>query len=118
MRGTKRHDFGVSLSHRVTLFRVNPKRSHQLRYVLRNRTTSETYLVVLFTLYLKEDVNEDGTLKPSARPHKVEHHVAGETSDAADDHEDHKVLEEASKKFKEMGVDKHDGPETSADDVD
>ncbi|KAK0649022.1 hypothetical protein B0T16DRAFT_409298 [Cercophora newfieldiana] len=43
-----------------------PKRSHQLRYVLRNRATGQPYLVVLFTLYLKEDVNEDGTLKPAA----------------------------------------------------
>ncbi|KAI0198567.1 hypothetical protein F4808DRAFT_256642 [Astrocystis sublimbata] len=43
-----------------------PKRSHTLRYVLRNRTTADTYLVILFTLYLKEDVNEDGSLKPAA----------------------------------------------------
>ncbi|KAL2186411.1 DUF1769-domain-containing protein [Thermothelomyces heterothallicus CBS 203.75] len=35
-----------------------------LRYVLRNRTTGQVYLVVLFTLHLVEDVNEDGTLKP------------------------------------------------------
>ncbi|KAI1432766.1 hypothetical protein GGR50DRAFT_672469 [Xylaria sp. CBS 124048] len=42
------------------------KRSHTLRYVLRNRTTGHTYLVILFTLYLKEDVNEDGSLKPTA----------------------------------------------------
>ncbi|KAK3898900.1 hypothetical protein C8A05DRAFT_46899 [Staphylotrichum tortipilum] len=41
-----------------------PKRSHQLRYVLRNRVTGQVYLVVLFTLLLAEDVNEDGTLKP------------------------------------------------------
>ncbi|KAL7620544.1 hypothetical protein AAE478_009539 [Parahypoxylon ruwenzoriense] len=37
-----------------------------LRYVLRNRTTNHTYLVVMFTLHLKEDVNEDGSLKPTA----------------------------------------------------
>lgn len=42
------------------------KRSHQLRYVLRNRSTGQIYLTILFTLYLKEDVNEDGTLKPEA----------------------------------------------------
>ncbi|KAI0437636.1 hypothetical protein F4803DRAFT_537790 [Xylaria telfairii] len=46
--------------------RAHPKRSHTLRYVLRNRTTGDTYLVILFTLYLKEDVNEDGSLKPAA----------------------------------------------------
>ncbi|KAI1329782.1 hypothetical protein F5Y16DRAFT_365286 [Xylariaceae sp. FL0255] len=42
------------------------KRSHTLRYVLRNRETGDTYLVILFTLYLREDVNEDGSLKPEA----------------------------------------------------
>lgn len=42
------------------------KRSHQLRYVLRDRSTGQVFLTVLFTLYLKEDVNEDGTLKPEA----------------------------------------------------
>ncbi|KAI8955003.1 hypothetical protein F4801DRAFT_416489 [Xylaria longipes] len=46
--------------------RSHRKRSHTLRYVLRNRTTGDTYLVILFTLYLKEDVNEDGSLKPAA----------------------------------------------------
>ncbi|KAK4102377.1 DUF1769-domain-containing protein [Parathielavia hyrcaniae] len=42
------------------------KRLHRLRYVLRNRSTGQVYLVVLFTLHLNEDVNEDGTLKPAA----------------------------------------------------
>ncbi|KAL2128706.1 hypothetical protein VTI74DRAFT_8815 [Chaetomium olivicolor] len=46
--------------------RHHRKRSHQLRYVLRNRSTGQVYLVVLFTLHLAEDVNEDGTLKPAA----------------------------------------------------
>ncbi|KAI1366044.1 hypothetical protein F5Y08DRAFT_158866 [Xylaria arbuscula] len=46
--------------------RAHKKRSHTLRYVLRNRSTDETYLVILFSLYLKEDVNEDGSLKPAA----------------------------------------------------
>lgn len=40
------------------------KRSHQLRYVLRNKSTGQIFLTILFTLYLKEDVNEDGTLRP------------------------------------------------------
>lgn len=34
--------------------------------MLRNRATAQVYLVVLFTLHLAEDVNEDGTLKPAA----------------------------------------------------
>ncbi|KAI1314211.1 DUF1769-domain-containing protein [Xylaria venustula] len=46
--------------------RSRTKRSHTLRYVLRNRSTGDTYLVILFTLYLREDVNEDGSLKPAA----------------------------------------------------
>ncbi|KHN95449.1 uncharacterized protein MAM_06726 [Metarhizium album ARSEF 1941] len=37
-----------------------------LRYVLRNKQTGETYLVVVFTIHLKDDVNEDGTLKEGA----------------------------------------------------
>lgn len=43
------------------------RRSHRLRYVLRNRTTGETYLVIMITLYHKDFVNEDGTLKPGAK---------------------------------------------------
>ncbi|KAL2255748.1 hypothetical protein VTK26DRAFT_2779 [Humicola hyalothermophila] len=46
--------------------RSQRKRSHKLRYVLRNRSTGQVYLVVLFTLHIAEDVNEDGTLKPAA----------------------------------------------------
>ncbi|KAK4237521.1 hypothetical protein C8A03DRAFT_15931 [Achaetomium macrosporum] len=46
--------------------RHHRKRSHRLRYVLRNRSTGQIYLVVLFTLHLAEDVNEDGKLKPAA----------------------------------------------------
>ncbi|KAI3390408.1 hypothetical protein diail_9738 [Diaporthe ilicicola] len=37
-----------------------------LRYVLRNKSTGQIFLTILFTLYLKEDVNEDGSLKPEA----------------------------------------------------
>ena len=43
-----------------------PRRSHQLRYVLRNKATGDVYLVVVFTMYLKEDVNQDGTLREGA----------------------------------------------------
>lgn len=42
------------------------RRSHAVRYVLRNRATGDAYLVIVFSLYLKEDVNEDGSLKPAA----------------------------------------------------
>ncbi|CZR56038.1 uncharacterized protein PAC_05926 [Phialocephala subalpina] len=40
-----------------------PKRSHTLRYVLKNRATDTVLFVVLFTLYLKEDVDESGIVK-------------------------------------------------------
>lgn len=40
-----------------------PKRSHTLRYVLKNRATDTVLFVVLFTLYLKEDVDENGIVK-------------------------------------------------------
>lgn len=43
--------------------RTTPRRSHTLRYVLKNRKTGECYLAVCFTLHLKEDVNEDGTVR-------------------------------------------------------
>lgn len=51
------------------------KRSHQLRYVLRNKSTGQVFLTILFTLYLKEDVNEDGTLKPEASRAYTSHHA-------------------------------------------
>jgi hypothetical protein len=54
---------GGALTHTC---RHKRKRSHQLRYVLRNRATEQVYLVVVFTLHLAEDVNEDGSLKPGA----------------------------------------------------
>jgi hypothetical protein len=41
--------------------------------VLKNRKTDVVYLVVLFTLYLKEDVNEDGSIKEGVvggKPHE------------------------------------------------
>ena len=44
-------------------YRKEQKRSHALRYVLKNRKTDKVYMVVLFTLYLKEDVDEDGNVK-------------------------------------------------------
>src|SRR6266536_2780808 len=52
------------LGYQLVLF-INraPKRSHTLRYVLKNRATDTVLFVVLFTLYLKEDVDEDGNVK-------------------------------------------------------
>ncbi|KAK1725458.1 uncharacterized protein BDZ83DRAFT_576573 [Colletotrichum acutatum] len=85
-----------------------------LRYVLRNKTTSDVYLVVLFEIHLKEDVNEDGTLKASTGGVKG----SALPPPAKDDHEPHdeaKALDEARKK---MGPAAHETEETNDDDVD
>jgi hypothetical protein len=55
----------------LTLLRGHRKRSHQLRYVLRNRATGQVYLVVLFTLHLAEDV-EQGLVTRDAQGTTVE----------------------------------------------
>ena len=96
------------------------RRSHTLRYVLRNKTTGQVYLVILFTLYLKEDVNEDGSIKPHAleAAKKASGHVAtddtGEKKDSDEESfDEEKAIEEARRKLSGVGVD-----ETSADDVD
>ncbi|ETS73153.1 hypothetical protein PFICI_15098 [Pestalotiopsis fici W106-1] len=91
-----------------------------LRYVLRNKSTSDTYLVVIFSLYLKEDVNEDGSLKPAAiESHKkVETGSVDVTSEAAGEAEDPKVLEEARKKLESLDVGKDSIDATNDDDVD
>ena len=46
-----------------SLFYRPEKRSHTLRYTLKNRATGKVLLVILFTLYLKEDVDENGNVK-------------------------------------------------------
>lgn len=88
------------------------RRSHAFRYVLRNKQTGEPYLVIVFTIYLREDVNEDGTLKKGAAERVVEG-IDGR-SKSYKDHDEEKALKEAEAKL---------GPkvannETSADDVD
>ncbi|KAK8852043.1 DUF1769-domain-containing protein [Apiospora arundinis] len=101
--------------------RSNPKRSHRLRYVLRNKSTGETYLVVLFTLYLKEDVNEDGSLKPEAlasHTSQTEAAAPTETSKAADEPEDEAALEEARKKLEGLDTGKSAKGENNDDEVD
>ena len=106
----------------TTTSRPNPKRSHQLRYVLRNRSTGQVYLVVLFTLYLKEDVNEDGSLKPAAlRAAKKASGGQGEKGKPVgdsneDSFDEEKAIEEARRKLSGVGL---DGTEqVNDDDVD
>lgn len=54
----------MNFAYQPTLNRKVQKRSHTLRYVLKNRATDEVLFVVLFTLYLKDDVDEEGNVKP------------------------------------------------------
>ncbi|CAJ2499764.1 Uu.00g026170.m01.CDS01 [Anthostomella pinea] len=102
-----------------------------LRYVLRNRSTNETYLVILFTLYLKEDVNEDGSLKPAAleatredRQMTKDSGKLVESEDKGESGSKHdQDYEEARKHFEEMEIsNKGKGgskqQETNDDDVD
>ncbi|KAK8000526.1 hypothetical protein PG990_013126 [Apiospora arundinis] len=101
--------------------RSNPKRSHRLRYVLRNKSTGDTYLVVLFTLYLKEDVNEDGSLKPEAlasHTSQTADAAPTETSKAADEPEDEVALEEARKKLEGLDTGKSAKGDNNDDEVD
>lgn len=57
-----------------------------LRYVLRNRATGDAYLVIVFSLHLKEDVNEDGSLKPAAlKTGQGDPDVAMEKADRVDE---------------------------------
>lgn len=72
----------------------------------------EVYLVVVFTIYLREDVNEDGTLKEGAAE-RVVGGIDGESM-SREDHDEDKALKEAEAKL---------GPKaasnvTSANDVD
>ncbi|KAI1474262.1 DUF1769-domain-containing protein [Daldinia eschscholtzii] len=100
--------------------RAKPKRSHTLRYTLRNRSTGKTYLVVCFTLYRKEDVNEDGSLKPAAleatrqdkemakQSGKIEAETEGVSKDEG--------YEEARKKFEKLDVGNDDSSSQEGND--
>lgn len=73
--------------------------------MLKNRATDEVLFVVLFTLYLKDDVNEDGSIKEGVvggKPHAKTDGV--ETNGETEEHNVHET--------------KTPVEETSADDVD
>ncbi|KAK7753014.1 hypothetical protein SLS62_004963 [Diatrype stigma] len=98
------------------------KRSHTLRYVLRNRTTGDTYLVILFTLHLREDVNEDGSLKPEAleglRQNGGKTEVVGEAGSGKveeSDSKDSKDYEQAREKFEGLDIGKGDDDDGGVD---
>lgn len=69
------------------------------------------YLVVAIRLYLKEDVNEDGTLKAGAEQHVAEAWTGQEAESG--DYDETQALDEAREK---LGASR--GGETSPDDVD
>ncbi|GKU00268.1 unnamed protein product [Fusarium langsethiae] len=86
-----------------------------LRYVLRNKETGEPYLVILFSLYHKDYVNEDGSLKEGAHdslnlPDKVD----TQHDDAFDGE---RALKEATEQLGPKIEEKGNG-QTSADDID
>lgn len=94
-----------------------------LRYVLKNRVTGTVYMVVCFTLYLKEDVNEDGSLKEGVEMYKGKppggyRNKANE--EEVDDDEDDEEEEDEEHKPAQTQAEKKKAPEasTSADDVD
>lgn len=97
--------------------------NHQLtslRYVLRNKSTGTVYLVILFTIYRKEDVNEDGSLKPGAVGASGSEGKAGEPGSHDEEHEnfdEEKAIEEAKRKLSTVDL-AEGGVETNADDVD
>ncbi|KAH7379714.1 hypothetical protein BKA64DRAFT_749889 [Cadophora sp. MPI-SDFR-AT-0126] len=88
--------------------RKTQKRSHSLRYTLKNRATDTVLFVVLFTLYLKEDVDEDGNVKEGVE--------AGKPFDGGGKAKGVVDGEEAGKEEGKEGEGKL--PETSEDDVD
>lgn len=97
------------------------KRSHQLRYVLRNRTTKQVYLVVLFTLYLKEDVNEDGSLKPEAAGAYTAGDntaILNEEDGKEPDFDGERALEEARRHLSDVNLSQQAGEPVADDDVD
>ena len=87
------------------------KRSHTLRYVLKNRKTDTVLFVVLFTLYLKEDVDEHGIVMDGVEGGKPFHLLPKEV---AEKHEREKngMAEHGEDREREKM------PDTSEDDVD
>ncbi|KAK7220024.1 hypothetical protein V2G26_008027 [Clonostachys chloroleuca] len=84
-----------------------------LRYVLRNRATGEVYMTVCFTLHLKEDVNEDGTLKEGVDGSETSV-VAKAESSGDEEFDEEAALKEAAEKLQI----KDEPTKTSSDDLD
>ncbi|CVL06030.1 uncharacterized protein FMAN_03983 [Fusarium mangiferae] len=85
-----------------------------LRYVLRNKETGEPYLVILFSLYHKDYVNEDGSLKDGAQdsfkgPEKV--------TEGDEEFDGDGALKEATEQLGPK-IDEKGNEQTSVDDLD
>ncbi|KAK3485216.1 uncharacterized protein B0T23DRAFT_367087 [Neurospora hispaniola] len=90
------------------------------RYVLRNRLTKKPYLVILFTLYPNDMINEDGTLKPEAlkatarasgggKDEQVNYGEKGAV-DGGDKFDADKAVEEAKNKLEGVALGEGEGP--------
>ncbi|KFZ24745.1 hypothetical protein V502_00777 [Pseudogymnoascus sp. VKM F-4520 (FW-2644)] len=93
-----------------------------LRYVLKNRVTGVVYLVVLFSLYLKEDVNEDGTIKEGVDLRTGKQVTVSEEdveeSESSSDEEEVEEAKPAAKNGVKADDKKEQYGDTNADDVD
>lgn len=80
--------------------------------------------MVLFTLYLSEDVNEDGSLKPealathSAKPSQDQAVIANDEDAKEPDFDGEAALEEARKHLSDVDLSQKGGAPTADDDVD
>ncbi|KAJ4040543.1 hypothetical protein NW756_010925 [Fusarium oxysporum] len=85
-----------------------------LRYVLRNKETGEPYLVILFSLYHKDYVNEDGSLKEGAQDSFKQPEKATEENEEFDGDG---ALKEATEQLGPK-IDEKGNEQTSVDDLD
>lgn len=89
--------------------------------MLKNRVTGVVYLVVLFSLYLKEDVNDDGSIKEGVNLSKEKQVTVGEEDleegDSSSDEEDEEAKPPA-KNGEKLDDKKEQYGDTNADDVD
>ena len=62
------------------------RRTHDLRYVLKNKETGDVFFVVVFTLVLKEDVEKEEEANNGARkPAGAHQQLDDEVETSADD---------------------------------
>lgn len=91
--------------------------------MLKNRVTGVVYLVVLFSLYLKEDVNEDGTIKEGVDLDKGKQVTVGEEDEeesesSSEEEEEEEEAKPAAKNGEKVDDKRQQYGDTNADDVD